>query len=247
METKYVAFSTQKGGAGKTTMTVLIASYLHYVKGYNVAVIDCDFPQYSIMDMRKRDVEMTLSNDYYKQMAYRQMTALNKKGYIILESKPEEALENAERLKKEPLDFIFFDLPGTVNSAGVLRTLSRMDYIFAPISADRVVLTSTLRFVTNINENLITVGRSDIKGLHLFWNMVDGREKTELYGIYEKIISELGLNLMKTFVPDRKCFRRELPTSGKAIFRSTLFPADKQLVSNSNLEELTEEMLSIIK
>lgn len=39
----YVAFSTQKGGAGKTTLTVLTASYLHYVKGYNVAVVDCDF------------------------------------------------------------------------------------------------------------------------------------------------------------------------------------------------------------
>lgn len=43
----YVAFSTQKGGAGKTTITALVASYLHYVKGYNVAVVDCDFPQYS--------------------------------------------------------------------------------------------------------------------------------------------------------------------------------------------------------
>ena len=39
----YVAISTQKGGAGKTTLTVLVASYLHYVKGYNVAVVDCDF------------------------------------------------------------------------------------------------------------------------------------------------------------------------------------------------------------
>lgn len=52
----YVAFSTQKGGAGKTTLTVLTASYLHYVKGYNVAVVDCDFPQYSIKDMRERDM-----------------------------------------------------------------------------------------------------------------------------------------------------------------------------------------------
>ena len=32
-KTKFVAFSTQKGGAGKTTLTVLMASYLHYVKG----------------------------------------------------------------------------------------------------------------------------------------------------------------------------------------------------------------------
>ena len=53
-EATYVAISTQKGGAGKTTLTVLVASYLHYVKGYNVAVVDCDFPQYSIHDMRKR-------------------------------------------------------------------------------------------------------------------------------------------------------------------------------------------------
>lgn len=37
-EPKYVAFSTQKGGAGKTTLTVLIASYLHYVKGAPVKV-----------------------------------------------------------------------------------------------------------------------------------------------------------------------------------------------------------------
>ena len=37
-EPKYIAFSTQKGGAGKTTLTVLVASYLHYVMDYNVAV-----------------------------------------------------------------------------------------------------------------------------------------------------------------------------------------------------------------
>ena len=47
-----IAFSTQKGGAGKTTLTVLVASYLHYVKGYDVAVVDCDYPQYSIAEMR---------------------------------------------------------------------------------------------------------------------------------------------------------------------------------------------------
>lgn len=51
----YVAFSTQKGGVGKTTFTVLVASYLYYLKGYDVAVVDCDYPQHSIAGMRKRD------------------------------------------------------------------------------------------------------------------------------------------------------------------------------------------------
>ena len=65
----FVAFATQKGGAGKTTLTVLVASYLHYVKGYNVAVIDCDFPQHSIVEMRERDLKMAMEDEYYKGMA----------------------------------------------------------------------------------------------------------------------------------------------------------------------------------
>lgn len=75
----YVAFSTQKGGAGKTTLTVLAASYLHYVKGYNVAVVDCDFPQYSIKDMRDRDMASATGDDHYKAMAYEQFKRLQKK------------------------------------------------------------------------------------------------------------------------------------------------------------------------
>ena len=53
----YVAFSTQKGGVGKTTFTVLAASYLCYLKGYDVTVVDCDYPQHSLAGMRKRDAE----------------------------------------------------------------------------------------------------------------------------------------------------------------------------------------------
>ena len=75
----YIAFSTQKGGAGKTTLAVLVASYLHYVKGYNVAVIDCDFPQYSIHDMRQRDMDASMNDDYYKVLAYEQFKRLKKK------------------------------------------------------------------------------------------------------------------------------------------------------------------------
>ena len=42
----FVAVSNQKGGVGKSAITALLASYFHYVKGLNVAVIDCDAPQH---------------------------------------------------------------------------------------------------------------------------------------------------------------------------------------------------------
>ena len=148
-EATYVAISTQKGGAGKTTLTVLVASYLHYVKGYNVAVVDCDFPQYSIHDMRKRDMKAVMEDGHYKVLAYEQLKRLKKNPYTIRCSRAEDAVKTAENLvaAQPDLDFVFFDLPGTVNSAGILRTIAQMDYIFAPVSADKAVLESTLSFL----------------------------------------------------------------------------------------------------
>ena len=122
-----------------------------------------------------------------------------------------------------------------------------MDYVFSPVSADRVVLESTLRFASVINDNLVSVGKSNIKGLYLIWNMVDGREKNELYEVYETIIGELGLQILKTFIPDSKRFRRELTASHKPLFRSTLFPANKNLIKGSNLDLLADEICQIIK
>jgi len=247
-KTLKVAFSTQKGGAGKTTLTVLVASYLHYVKGYNVVVIDCDFPQHSIAEMRERDLKMTMEDDYYKLKAYEQFNKLNKKAYVVIESSPKDAIEDSQEVidAMQP-DFVFFDLPGTINNEAVVRTLSHMDYVIAPVSADRVVLESTLQYVITINDALVTTGKAKIKGIHLLWNLVDGREKTELYGVYEEVIEKLGFPIFKTFLPDSKRFRREQAVSHKALFRSTLFPSDKALLKGSKLDALVNEMLETLK
>jgi cellulose biosynthesis protein BcsQ len=244
----YVAFATQKGGAGKTTLTVLVASYLHYVKGYNVAVIDCDYPQHSIVGMRERDLSLATEDEHYKGMAYEQFTRLDKKAYPVIGSSPEEALADADHLVPQGnFDFIFFDLPGTVNNKGVLETLLNMDYIVAPIAADRVIMESTLDYLVALREQIEAIGKTHIKGIHLLWNMVDGREKSELYEIYEAVIKELGFTTLQTFVPDSKRFRKEQNISHKALFRSTLFPADKSLVKGSRIDTLVDELLEILK
>ena len=249
-ETLYVAFSTQKGGVGKTTFTVLVASYLYYLKGYNVAVVDCDYPQHSISAMRKRDAEQVNSDEYYKQLAFSQFKALGKKAYPVLCSSPDEAIKTANEFLASAgsdYDVVFFDLPGTVNSEGVIHSLSGMDYIFTPIAADRVVLESSLSFAVAIDKLLVKNEACRLKGLHLFWNMVDGREKTDLYTLYEQTIGELELPLMKVFIPDTKRFKKELDAQRKTVFRSTLFPADKRLVKGSNMEELITEIAYLIK
>lgn len=244
-ETLFVAFSTQKGGMGKTALTVLLASHLHYVKGYHVGIIDCDYPQHSIGEMRKRDADLVMKDDYFKRLAYRQFSTLGIKAYPVKECSADNAIATAEELMQtsdKEFDIIFFDLPGTLNSAGVIKTLAAMDYIFVPMSADRVVLESTLQYAVMLNDNLIAPKKGNIKGLYLFWNMVDGREKTPLYEAYEKAITDLGMSVLKTLLPDSKRFRREVSDERKTVFRSTLLPIDKTLLKGSNIEELVEEI-----
>jgi cellulose biosynthesis protein BcsQ len=249
-ETLFVAFSTQKGGMGKTAVTVLTASYLHYVRGYRVAVLDCDFPQHSIVKERKRDEGLITGNDYFKRMAFEMYRTGGVKAYRVKDSTAENAIEDAQALidsSEKPFDVIFFDLPGTLNSKGVVRTLAAMDYIFTPVSADRFVLESTLQYALMLNEEIISVGRGRIKGLYLFWNMVDGREKSPLYEAYENAVGELGLQIMKTGLPNSIRFRKEMSEDRNTIFRSTLFPADKSLLKGSNIDELANEICEILK
>ena len=172
----FIAFSTQKGGVGKTTFTVLTASYLHYACGYNLIVVDCDYPQFSINAMRQRDAQGVDRNPALQELAATQFSELQKPTYTILCATAEAAVDTVREYldTHEPdTDFVFFDLPGTINNDGVLTTLSGMDYIFTPISADRISLESTLSFSAIIKEAITDNTDTANKGIYLFWNMVD--------------------------------------------------------------------------
>jgi cellulose biosynthesis protein BcsQ len=177
-EPTFIAFSTQKGGAGKTTLTVLMASYLYYVRGYDVVVVDCDFPQFSIKDMRERDMQNIESNEYLLRQTHEMMRRTGKPAYPIVESRPDEAVETVKPFLEmdTPPDFIFFDLAGTIDNLGVIETIATMDYIFCPITADNVVLRSSIMFASQLNDMFISVGKTNIKELNMLWNMVDARD-----------------------------------------------------------------------
>lgn len=248
-EPLFVAFSTQKGGVGKTTFTVLTASYLYYLKGYNVLVIDCDFPQHSIDELRKRDATEVDSDRYYRKLSFEFFKELKRSPYPVICCPPEEAVESARNYinsKNEAFDLVLIDFPGTVNSAGVVHAISQMDYIFVPVMADMVTMTSCLRFATIINENVVLRNAAKLQAVKMFWNRVDRREKTEIYEKYDRIINELGLEILKTTIPDSVRYKKEMAKDRREIFRSTIFPPDKKLLKGSNLEEFIAEICQII-
>lgn len=246
----FIAFSSQKGGVGKSTFTTLVASTMHYRMGYNVAVFDADFPQHSLMKMKTRDLSMVMENEALKKQAYRQFTTINKKAYPILQHKADSVLEEAHEFVNTspiPVDAVFFDLPGTVNTPGILKALAGMHHIFTPIMADRLVMESTLIFSQLLQEVIMKKGDTSIKTINLFWNQVDGRESTPLYGVYNKLIEQLGLSLMESQVKNSTRFRKESEPNSKSVFRSTLMPPDESLMKACQLNLFIEEFLKIIQ
>lgn len=248
-ETLKISFSTPKGGVGKSTMTVLLASVLHYRLGFNVLVMDCDFPQHSLANMRERDLKTIMQNDYHKRAAMKLYQSLNKKAYPVISCKAEDALSKAleyiEQSTIEP-DVIFFDLPGTANTKGVLTTLRTMDFVFSPITADRLVMESTLSFTKAFIGLPATDELNKEQKMWLFWNQVDGREKTGIYEVYQSVISGLDLSVMSSRIMDSKRFRKETDDTPNSVFRSSLLPAEPLLMKKTRLNMFVEEFLKIV-
>ena len=90
-----VAFSNQKGGVGKSTVTAVLASYFNYVKGLKVAVVDCDYPQFSIKALRSRDTQNVEKNVNLQRMLCGQFDRTGKKAYPVLACVPGKELETA--------------------------------------------------------------------------------------------------------------------------------------------------------
>ena len=193
-EPLFIAFASQKGGVGKTAFTVLTAGILHYQRGYNVAVVDCDAPQHSITQMRSRDMERIGENDSLKVALYRQHEQLRKLAYPIIESDPENAVADFNRYREE---------------------------------------------------ELVARRNCDLRGIHLFWNMIDKRERKETYESWNKVMRASKLHLLETCIPDTKRYNKELSALQGSVFRSTLLPADNRQIKGSGLVELVDEICGI--
>ena len=244
-----VAVASQKGGVGKSVFTVLLASVLHYRKDVRVAVVDCDSPQHSIALMRERDMENVMKYDDLKVNLYRQYERIRKPAYPVIKSDPEKGVEDLRRYmdeKGETFDIVLFDLPGTLRSEGVVHTVAAMDYIFVPLKADNIVMQSSLQFTKVLEEELIAKGNCNLKGIRLFWNMVDRRGRKNLYDAWNRVIHRMGLRLLSSHIPNTLRYNKEADPVCKGVFRSTLFPPDPRQEKDSGLPELVEEICRTI-
>ena len=147
-----------------------------------------------------------------KTLLVQQHRLTGRKAYPVLQSDPERAHADALGFLEhnpEPTDVVLFDLPGTLNTKGVFRTLSMLDYVLcrswptAWSSKARSCIRKTLQ------EQLIGKRGCNLKGIYHFWTSVDRRVRTDLYERYEGVLEKLGLSILRTRIPVRSKFSKK--------------------------------------
>lgn len=247
-KTHYISICNQKGGVGKSTFTVLVASLLHYRFGRRVLVADCDYPQWSIFDQRRRELEQLDRSKYYKLTMIRQFKASGQKIWPVLECRADTALDAVSRhlaSDDETYDYVLFDLPGTVATSGVISLIAALERVFIPMKADRMIMESTITFARLVREKLVAADRYAVRGVHPFWSMIDKRERTTLYDHYDEVLRAYSLEVMQTHVPARSRFSRELQPLSGPVYRSTLYPANESFMLECHLDALCREIISL--
>jgi len=123
-----IIIGNQKGGAGKSTITLVLANYLTQAKKCPVTVIDMDYQQ-------------SISQKYEKAKILE-----NKEPYEVLSATLETFPVLKEVIMKNDKDVVLIDLPGKLDDDGLLAVFNAADLFICPFAYDEFTFESTMLF-----------------------------------------------------------------------------------------------------
>jgi len=121
-------FGNQKGGVGKSTLTVLAGNYLSLAKDWPVTVIDMDYQQSIWQKFEKAKV---LEND---------------EPYDVLPANLESFAPLIPVLTKNKKDAVLIDLPGKLDDDGLIPVFRSADLVVCPFALIRLGIKTTSTF-----------------------------------------------------------------------------------------------------
>lgn len=159
-----IGFANQKGGVGKTTLTILFADYLRK-SGLDPLCLDFD-PQGSLY--HRWELASDLSEDEPKTHVIR--CEMAERGAILREASKTDQI-------------ILFDLPGSLEQPGIQDVLEALDLIVCPFLYEPISFESSHVFAQIMSE--LGLGADMV----FVPNMVKSRVR---YDIRKKVDKELG-------------------------------------------------------
>lgn len=139
---KIIAFANQKGGVGKTTLSILFANYL-VKKQKKVVLLDAD-NQHSSSAVRKDDEEFISRPAPYAV----QEVKLTDGDYV------EKLMANARQFD----GVVIIDCPGSLSDEGIVEVFSNADTVVIPFEFEDISMKATTDFIRVLNNIKIKYG-----------------------------------------------------------------------------------------
>lgn len=123
-----IIIGNQKGGAGKSTLTLLLANFLTQVKRIKVTVIDMDYQQ-------------SLAQKYEKSKVLE-----NTAPYEVIAAGLEHYPVINGLMRDKPSEILLIDLPGKLDDDGLIPIFKSADLVICPFAYDEFSFESTVLF-----------------------------------------------------------------------------------------------------
>ncbi len=254
MKTKIIAILNQKGGVGKTTTAVNIASYLA-MAGHKVLLVDAD-PQgnaTSGLGLDKTQLKATLcdimisgadpnqvvSRTTYKNLDILPTDARLASAEIDISDKPDRQriLKNALNSIKD-YDYIIIDCPPALGLL-TINSLTAADKVLIPVQAEYYALEG-LSQLLQVMQQVQRSYSPDLELLGVVVTMFDKRNA--LSGqVYSEVGKHFGDKLFKNVIP-RNIRLAEAPSYGQPINEY-----DKWSKGAKAYKNITKELLQKLK
>ncbi|MDX3917002.1 MAG: ParA family protein [Pseudosphingobacterium sp.] len=163
-----ILIGNQKGGAGKSTVTLLLGNYLVLVKNREVTVLDMDYQQSLYAKAEKAKI------------------ADNKPLYEVVPANLKDFPSLKELLVKSPKNIALIDLPGKMDDDDLLPVFQSADLILCPFSYDEFSVDSTLLFAMVLKRINVSAPLAFIP------NRVKGQVRYETKESVDKALGKFG-------------------------------------------------------
>lgn len=232
-----VSFFSAKGGTGKTTFNMSMASFLKYHLGKAVIMLDADTPEYNLYNSRVRELDYKRKNGGIDESALYPV-------WKVLDVTPEgiESLAGKLDALRGSVDYVLIDFPGSCVKDDAIWTFARrgvLDLVVIPVDMDPMVLASALQLA----EIFTHTGQKVL----LFFNKVHGKIPSEKYDAVAELFRSRGFRMSECRIKNALAMSRDAE-SGSNYLRSTIcFPEKTVRDLNPQLIDLFKEVIGYEK
>lgn len=248
---KTFSFFTQKGGCGKTTLTILFAAYLRYKKGKTVKVIDYEANKFPNQNFREKDLtacqqEGTPLSNYLKGHEVLEPYPIDVTGKEVNTYKAEDVLQLAsavnEQIREDKFDYLLLDFPAGYSRFTPVSCLVHnhlLDGVYIPTSTESQERLDAI----NLGRHFLEEGQP----FRIVWNRIKKKfmENPDLLKPAEQQLLDLGLACSEVRIKD---FNKAAEDSDVRCFvRNTLcWPERYVQMFCPELVDLFEEIITFL-